>query len=142
MTENKSSHVRIKLIASANLEELKALYRAGGWWDSSLDSDPGVLHRVVENSALFAGAFAGSRMVGMGRALSDLVSDAYIQDVAVLDEYRGRGIGKKIVQTLAEALKAEGVAWIGVVAEPGTDSFYRKMGFEPLQGHIPLTYRK
>ena len=142
MPDYNSSHIRIELISSADLEELKSLYRAGGWWDSSLDSDPGVLHRMVENSALFAGAFSGTRMVGMGRALSDLVSDAYIQDVAVLDEFRGRGIGRKIVETLARKLKAGGVDWIGVVAEPGTGSFYQKMGFEPLQGHIPLTYRR
>ena len=56
----------------------------------------------------------------MGRAISDLVSDAYIQDVTVLKEYRGKGIGKIIIQTLVEELKTKGVEWIGLVAATGT----------------------
>ena len=77
----------------------------------------------------------------MGRALSDLASDAYIQDVAVLKKYRGRGIGKKIIQILIEKLKENNVEWIGLVAQPGTSSFYKELGFEPLKDHVPLKYK-
>jgi aralkylamine N-acetyltransferase len=40
--------------------------------------------------------FVEKKMIGMGRALSDLTSDAYIQDVTVLKAFRGKGIGKKL----------------------------------------------
>ncbi|MFH2057708.1 MAG: GNAT family N-acetyltransferase [Pseudomonadota bacterium] len=117
------------------------LYQQAGWWEPSPDGTTDFLKSIVKNSALFAGVFDGKKMIGMGRALSDLASDAYIQDVVVLKPYRGRGIGGKIIQLLVEKLKQKGVDWIGLVAEPGTSSFYEKLGFQPMPGHLPLKYR-
>ncbi len=116
---------------------MMALYKDAGWWDAACEKHPQFLAHVVQNSALFAGAFSGKKMIGMGRALSDLVSDAYIQDVTVLQQYRGRGIGKKIIEKLILGLQGHGVDWIGLIAEPGTGSFYENMGFYKLTGHIP-----
>ncbi len=76
-------------------------------------------------------------MIGMGRALSDLSSDAYIQDVVVLRDYRGRGIGRQIIRTLITCLKEHGVDWIGLIGEPGTHRFYESLGFGPMTGHTP-----
>jgi spermidine synthase len=79
-------------------------------------------------------------MIGMGRCLSDGVSDAYIQDVVVLDEYRRRGIGREIVSTLARHCKERGLVWIGLVAEPGTGHFYEALGFRLLERYEPMRY--
>ena len=70
------------------------------------------------------------RLIGMGRAISDGVSDAFIQDVAVTKAFRRRGIGGEIVRQIAAVLQERGVDWIGLVGEPGTESFYRNLGFE------------
>jgi spermidine synthase len=133
--------VTIKTIKSAQTEDLKNLYSDAGWWASSYDLNPGFLDYIVKDSAVFVGAFYKKKLIGMGRALSDLVSDAYIQDVTVLKIYRGKGIGRKIIKTLIEELKKKGVDWIGLVAEPGTTSFYEELGFGELKGHIPLRYK-
>ena len=77
----------------------------------------------------------------MGRALSDLASDAYIQDVTIIKEFRGKGIGRKIIKKLIEKLKENNVDWIGLVAQPGTSSFYEKLGFEVLKDHVSLKYK-
>jgi spermidine synthase len=77
----------------------------------------------------------------MGRALSDLASDAYIQDVTIIKEFRGKGIGRKIIIKLIEKLKGNNVDWIGLVAQPGTSSFYEELGFEVLKDHVPLKYK-
>jgi len=136
-----SSDILIKPIKKADLKELVQLYKEAGWWESSWDKNPEFLNDIVKNSALFVGAFSEKKLIGMGRALSDLASDAYIQDLAVLKEFRGKGIGKKIIRTLIEKLKKNGVDWIGLVAKPGTSFFYRKLGFEVLCGHDPLIYK-
>ena len=141
MAEEFLHQVTIRPITSALAEELKALYKDAGWWDPSYDLNPGFLNYIVKNSAVFAGAFYKKKLIGMGRALSDLVSDAYIQDVTVLKDYRGKGIGKIIIQTLVEELKKKGVDWIGLVAEPGTSAFYKELGFDVLKDHIPLKYK-
>jgi ribosomal protein S18 acetylase RimI-like enzyme len=132
------STLEIKLVKKAPMDALVALYKSAGWWDKSYGDAPEFLNRVVADSALFAAAFLDGKMIGMGRALSDLASDAYIQDVAVLDEFRGRGIGGKIVQTLITGLKEHDVDWIGLVAQPGTTKFYERLGFQLLEGHVPL----
>lgn len=131
----------IKTIKAAPMQELILLYKEAGWWEHSYDSQPEFLKYIVKDSALFVGAFLGNKLIGMGRALSDLASDAYIQDVAVLKKYRGKGIGKKIIQTLIEKLKENNVEWIDLVAQPGTSSFYKELGFEPLKDHVPLKYK-
>ena len=141
MSDEFLNRVIVRPIKSALTEELKDLYKDAGWWGPSYDLNPGFLNYIVKDSAVFAGAFYKKKLIGMGRALSDLVSDAYIQDVTVLKEYRGKGIGKIIIQTLVEELKKKGVDWIGLVAEPGTSSFYKELGFDELKDHIPLKYK-
>ena len=129
--------MEIRLTRTAPVDDLISLYKDAGWWEDSYDEFPGFVEKIPENSALFAGAFLEQQMVGMGRTLSDLSSDAYIQDIAVLKKYRGRGIGKMIVQTLITGLKARGVDWIGLIAQPGTQAFYEKLGFARMKDHIP-----
>jgi len=130
--------LRIELVTAAPIRDMISLYKDAGWWEDAYDNCHGFLVDIPKKSALFAGAFLGNKMIGMGRALSDLCSDGYIQDIAVLTRYRGNGIGQQIVQHLAQELKSRGVDWIGLVAEPGTQLFYEKMGFTPLKDYIPL----
>lgn len=138
---NISDNIVIKTIKSVPKHELLKLYKDAGWWEPSWDSRPDFLNYIVKDSALFVGAFYEERLIGMGRALSDLASDAYIQDVAVLKEFQGEGVGKKIIQKLIALLKENHVDWIGLIAQPGTSSFYKKLGFEPLKDHIPLKFK-
>ena len=132
--------IDIKIIKKGPEKDLAQLYREAGWLKPSENDDLAFLKTVIQNSAVFVGVFYNEKMIGMGRALSDLSSDAYIQDVTVLKAYRGNGIGRKIIQLLIRALKEKHVDWIGLIAEPGTQSFYDKIGFVPLKGYIPLKY--
>ncbi len=128
-------------VESAPTEAVVELYRAGGWWRE----DPAwraVIPAMIRGSFCFLLAREpGGGIVGMGRAISDRVSDAYIQDVVVLPGYRGRGIGREIVRRLADRCVAAGISWIGLVAEPGTQPFYEPLGFRALAGHVPMLRR-
>jgi aralkylamine N-acetyltransferase len=98
---------------------------------------------LIKGSFAFAVAVdkGTSKPVGMGRVISDGVSDGYIQDLVVLPEYRRNGIGNRIVSTLVEACNAKGLGWIGLIAEPGSENFYRSLGFSVMPGHIPMIYK-
>jgi ribosomal protein S18 acetylase RimI-like enzyme len=133
--------IDIRIITSAKKDELIRLYKDAGWWEKEYDENPDFLKALVPNSACFVGAFLENRMIGMGRALSDLSSDAYIQDVAVLKPFRGKGVGSKIIKKLVAFLKQHHVDWIGLIAKPNTSSFYVKLGFEPLKDHVPLKFK-
>ena len=70
-------------------DRIVELYRAGGWWKE--EYDPSGIRPMIQGSFLFVIARMDDMTVGMGRAISDGVSDAYIQDVVVLPEYRKKG---------------------------------------------------
>ena len=80
------------------------------------------------------------KAVGMGRVISDSVSDAYLQDVVVFPGYRSRGIGQMIINRLVEICQDNGIEWIGLVAQPGTVSLYRRCGFQVMEGHTAMKY--
>ncbi len=93
---------------------------------------------IVFGSHCFLGALAKGRLIGTARALSDGVSDAYIQDVIVDSEFRGRGVGTRLVETVVQRLKRDGVKWIGLVAENGSEVFYEQIGFSEMEKSVPM----
>jgi ribosomal protein S18 acetylase RimI-like enzyme len=82
------------------------------------------------------------RIIGMARVISDGHSDAYIQDVAVLDNYRRQGVGRELVRRLTQFCANRKIGWIGLVAEPGTQHMYEDLGFGALTGYQPMLYGK
>ena len=136
------SPVEVRIVQSARPLEIMALYKDAGWWKPAYDQDTSFLDTLVEGSACFAAAFdPQGTMVGMGRALSDGMSDAYIQDVAVLKTYQRQGIGQRIVRAIIDDLTEKGVDWIGLIATPGNQSFYKGMGFKPMDNHTPFEFK-
>ena len=138
----KKAKIEVRLVETADSGDIKALYEDAGWWETQYNDNQDFLKDLPRDSALFAGAFEEKKMIGMGRALSDLKSDAYIQDVAVLSPYRGQGIGSRIIRTLIKGLEARGVDWIGLIGEPGTLAFYERLGFGEMKDHIPLKLKR
>lgn len=131
----------VQLVHSWDNLEIADLYRAGGWWKEEYNPDD--LPRLVQGSFLFAVAVdeKTGRAIGMGRIISDGVSDGYIQDLVVLPEFRKTGIGSEIVSTLVKKCVELGIIWIGLIAEPDTEKFYLPLGFHPMNGHTPLIFR-
>ncbi|HVP95558.1 GNAT family N-acetyltransferase [Methanoregula sp.] len=133
--------IRVSCVRSWSTEEVVALYRAGGWWKD--EYDPAEIPRLISGSFAFAVAIdtRSGHAIGMGRVLSDGVSDAYIQDLVVLPEYRGRDLGTALVSCLIARCREAGITWIALIAEPGSEAFYHPLGFARMEGHIPLIYR-
>lgn len=123
---------QLKAITGAEFAALSALYRQAGWVAPEEDCE--FIRRVTADSTVFLAVYDHERIIGMGRAISDGVSDAYIQDVAVLKDYRRQGIGGEIVRRIVAALEAKNIDWIALVGEPGTESFYRGLGFAAKPG--------
>ena len=132
----------VKAVTSWSTDEILALYRSAGWWHDGED-DPSQIPGIIRGSLVFIVAVdrESGKAVGMGRAISDGVSDAYIQDMVVLPGYRGRGIGKAILGKILQACREHGIGWIALIAEGGTGDFYRGLGFGVEEGDVPMMYR-
>ncbi len=131
--------LRLEFVDRVKPESVVDLYMDAGWWEEGWSEE--VIPAMIKNSFRFAALFDGSELVGMGRALSDGVSDAYIQDIVVRTDYRGRGWGRKIVAFLVNDLRAAGVDWIGLIGVPGTKPFYEKLGFAAMPEFVPMKFQ-
>lgn len=118
------------------IEQITELYRSQGWWDGP--DNPELLNAIIKGSHCFIIARNDKEIIGMGRAISDRTSDAYIQDVTVKKNYRGKGIGKYMVKMIIDRLHADGVFWIGLIAEKGSHGFYEAIGFKPMTNSTPM----
>jgi len=133
--------IEIQLITTWPAEEIVQLYKAGGWWKDTYDTAG--IPQLITGSFAFAVAVDRNtgKTLGMGRVISDGVSDAYIQDLVVLPPFRSQSIGKKIAQKLIDFCLAKGIVWIGLIAEPGSSAFYTALGFTTMEQHIPMLYK-
>jgi aralkylamine N-acetyltransferase len=124
---------------AACLKRIITLYKAQGWW--SRKDNPAGLRRLIAGSHCFLLAEAGGELLGMGRAISDGAGDAYIPDVMVLPAARGTGLGRAIMRRLIRRLKADGINWIGLIAQDGSEAFYKPLGFSALKNAAPMLYK-
>ncbi len=118
--------------------DVAALYQEGGWWDSSWDMR--MIGEIISHSFRFLVVRNEGSLLGMGRIITDGVSDAYLQDIFVTEPARGNRIGTMLVQNLLKICKEAGIGWIGITAAPDTEYFYRQFGFARMGGYIPMRY--
>jgi GNAT superfamily N-acetyltransferase len=93
---------------------------------------PGVPRSVVESAiahSLCAGAFIDDRQVGFARAITDQATFAYVADVFVLDDFRGRGIGKRMMAELIGHPDVQGLRTWMLLTRDAHD-LYRQFGFD------------
>lgn len=132
-------HIEYQVVKTADPERILELYRLAGWWE--MDENPQYLKTVegiISSSFCFVIAVQNGEIIGMGRAICDGYSDAYIQDVTVESSYRGRGIGKGIIRCLIQYLRTNQIQWIGLISEPGYERFYQSLGFDVMPGYTPF----
>jgi len=124
------------------IPQITALYRQAGWWDGDAPDTPELVTRIVVGSHCFVVATHNGAIVGMGRAISDRASDAYLQDITVRDAYRNQGLGSRIIATLIDRLHSDGIDWVGLIAEKKSYPVYEKFGFRRLADATPLVLHK
>lgn len=136
------NEVKYEIIKQTDREKLILLYKDAGWWEPENDeADPAFIDKIILGSFCFVIAKMGEEIIGMGRAISDGVSDAYIQDVVVLKKYRGLGYGKGIINTMLDFLVKNKLSWIGLISEPGAEKFYDSLNFDVMQGYTPYIWK-
>ena len=104
------------------------------------------LERALRNSICFSG-HVDDRQVAFARAITDQATFAYLADVFVLPQYRGRGYGRAIVEALMDDPRLQGLRRWHLVTRD-MQPLYAKLGFTTLsqperhmQKHDPDVYR-
>jgi N-acetylglutamate synthase-like GNAT family acetyltransferase len=85
----------------------------------------------VENSLCFGVYDPAGRFAGFARVVTDYATVASIMDVFILDEHRGRGLGKALIGAIVNSPELKNVKrWR--LATNDAHGLYRKFGFETL----------
>lgn len=86
---------------------------------------------AIENSICF-GVYSGDRQIGFARVVSDKATFAYVGDVFVLAEFRGRGLSKWLMQAVVEHPELQGLRrW--VLATLDAHGLYEQFEFAGLR---------
>ena len=104
--------------------KLAALYESARWLHFKL---PDKLQEAYRNSDFVVTAWEGDRLVGAGRAVTDGCFHTYFPEVIVHREWRGRGIGRRIIEKLLERYKGF-FSVMAVAEEHMAESFLRNCG--------------
>ena len=119
----------IEYVDGIGVADFIALHVAVGW--AALK--PEKARRALENSAIVLSAVEGERVVGVVRVISDLCYLAHIEDVMVLPEYQGRGIGSTLVDAVLQRLRGlideGGQMLVCLISAPNKEGFYGRRGF-------------
>ena len=104
-------------------------FLSSSYWAKNVPAT--TVDRSLANSLCFT-LLDGTRQVGFARAVSDRATFAYLADVFVLDEYRGRGLGTWLVDCVLRHPDLQGLRrWM--LATRDAHGLYRKFGFTPLK---------
>lgn len=89
---------------------------------------------AIENSICF-GLYHGDRQLGFARVVSDQATFAYVGDVYVIEEFRGRGLSKWLMQVIVEHPDLQGLRrW--VLATRDAHGLYKQFEFDELRHPI------
>ncbi|HEX8096951.1 MAG TPA: GNAT family N-acetyltransferase [Pyrinomonadaceae bacterium] len=90
-----------------------------------------VVRRSIEHSLPF-GVYKSDRLAGFARVITDYATFAWLADVFVLEEFRGLGLGKWLVEVILAHPELQGFRrW--VLATKDAHELYRRHGFRELK---------
>lgn len=118
-------------------------YLARSYWSPNIPFE--TVAKAIANSLCVAIHHEGSQ-VGLARVVTDRATFAYLADVYVLEEHRGRGLAQAMVRRLHEHPDLQGLRrWLLMTVD--AHSLYEKLGWTPLahpergmERHFPDIY--
>jgi GNAT superfamily N-acetyltransferase len=127
--------------------DLDAIHAAlsQAYWSEGIPKE--IVERGLRGSLCF-GLYSEEGQIGLARVITDRASFAYLCDVYVLPELRGRGLGKFLIRCVLEHPDLQGLRRFHLVTRDAHE-LYRPFGFTEVKSperHMeivrPDVYRK
>jgi len=88
------------------------------------------IEKSIANSLVF-GIYEGNRQIGLARVVSDYATFAWLCDVFIHEDHRGKGLGKWLMETIHAHPDLQGLRrWI--LATKDAHGLYQQFGWTPL----------
>jgi len=100
-------------------------YLSTSYWATGVPLE--IVKKSIEHSLNF-GVYWGEQQVGFARIITDYTTFAYIGDVFILEEFRGRGLSKWLMEVIADHPELQGLRrWLLLTRD--AHGLYEKTGF-------------
>jgi N-acetylglutamate synthase-like GNAT family acetyltransferase len=109
-----------------DLVQIQELLNIGAFW--ARDRQIEDLEIAIANSDPVITIWDEFRLIGFARATSDVIYRAAIWDVVIHPEYRGAGLGRKLVETVLAHPRVNRVEKV-YLTTTHQQSFYEQIGF-------------
>jgi GNAT superfamily N-acetyltransferase len=106
-----------------SLDRVEELLRESYW---AAKRSREAIEESIHNS-LCLGVYEGAKLVGFARIVTDLVTIYWLCDLIIDPAYRGRGLGKKLTESVVGLEQLQGLA--GILATRDAHGLYAQFGF-------------
>jgi GNAT superfamily N-acetyltransferase len=104
-------------------------FLTASYWAEGVSRE--TVERSIENSIPF-GVYVSGEQVGFARVITDRASYAYLADVYVEEEHRGKGLAKVLMRAVMDHPELQGLRrWL--LGTRDAHGLYRQFGFTDLQ---------
>ena len=104
-------------------------YLTRSYWSPGVSRE--VVRRAIDNSMPFGVYHRDGRQVGFARIITDKATYAYLADVFVLEEHRGLGLSKFLMEVIVAHPDLQGLRRFAL-ATKDAHGLYAQFGFAPL----------
>jgi len=129
----------------SDLDTMHGYLSTQTYWAKGVPRD--VVERSVQNSLPFLWHDATGMLVAFARVVTDKATFAYLTDVFVVPEYRGQGMGKRIVEQVLAHPDLQNLRRF-LLFTLDAHGLYAQYGFEPvrytdrvMERFVPDVYR-
>ncbi|MGO9886052.1 MAG: GNAT family N-acetyltransferase [Solirubrobacteraceae bacterium] len=111
--------------SSVDREAVWRFLRTSYWWSPSATLDQ--VNAVIDGSLVFSLRSATSEQAGFARVVTDRARFAWLADVFVLEQHRGKGLGVWLVETVLAQPEVSGLRIL--LATSDAHDLYARFGF-------------
>jgi len=104
-------------------------YLTRSYWAAGIPKD--IVAKSIEGSLCF-GLYEAGRQIGLARVITDKATFAYLCDVYVLEDYRGRGLGKWLMSAVQSHPDLQGLRRFVLITQDA-HGLYEQFGFSLLK---------
>ena len=120
--------ITYKLDTIPTTENIIELYVSSGIDRPTKDHER--ISKMYANSNLIVTAWDNDKLVGISRSLTDFCYACYLSDLAVRQEYKCSGIGKRLIELTKEQVGEK--TMLLLLSAPRAMEYYPKVGFKKI----------
>lgn len=125
----KASHFTVSTDKSKLDFDIIYEFISHSYWAKNIPKE--VMKKAIDNSMCFGVYTSADKQVGFARVITDNSTFAYLADVFIIENYRGRGLSKLLVKTIVEHGSLQGLRRF-LLATSDAHGLYSQFGFKAI----------